>query len=457
MLDSLHAALIVPGFQGQTLLAVLVVGPRRSGAPYTDEEIMALTRLADDGVVALENARRYEELAFTARKLQSAQEQLLHQERLVAAGRLAMGLAHEIKNPLAAIKTFTEFLPERVHNPTFREQFVKIVTKEVERINRIVQSLSDFAKPLPLRIETLDVQGVLRELITLLSNECLKRQITVEQTYEPDAILLPADATQLKQAFLNLCLNALEAMERHGGTLSVQCRYQEGDAVIRIADTGIGIAKEHLAYLFDPFYTTKPGGMGLGLAVVKQVVEQHFGSITVESEPGRGSVFEMRLPLAVRFHPRTNESGVGASSDDRSRTENPPSDLLLPRPLQILVVDDEPKLREVLKTVLEGLGATVRLAETGEEALLQVGYQPLHLVILDLKLQAMDGFAVLTQLKRQAPSVGVLVLTGAFDEGIDREVRRLGALACLHKPLELPALKRQLVELARTLPIPRFS
>ena len=100
---------------------------------------------------------------------------------------------------------------------------------------------------------------------------------------------------------------------------------------------------------------------------------------------------------------------------------------------------------------------SVRLAETGEEALLQIGYQPLHLVILDLKLQTLDGFAVLTQLKRMAPSLAVVVLTGAFDEGIDQEVKRLGALACLHKPLELPALKRQLVELARTLPIPRFS
>lgn len=442
-LENLVAELIVPSFHGKRLLGFLVLGKRAlHTVTYTDEEVVALSRLAQSCAIALNNARSYEELRTTAQKLHSAQERLVRQERMVAAGRLALGLAHEIKNPLAAIKTFVEFLPDRYDDPAFRQEFTQVVGKEVERINQTVQSLSDFARPMLLKLETLDVQQILKENVALLSNDCLKRGIAIQQAFEPEQILIPTDANQLTQAFLNLCMNALEAMER-GGTLSVSCRYEAGEAVIRIADTGVGIPKEHLPALFDPFFTTKESGMGLGLAVVKQIVEQHLGSIRVESQPGAGSTFEIRLPLAVKFTPGMARSGEGGWRRDDEVVEAVPLDLL--------VVDDEPKIQALLKETFEMKGCRVRTSASGQEALALVEESMPQLMLLDLKLQDLDGFEVLKQVKMRHPLLPVIVITGSFDEGIDRYVRELGALACLHKPLDLRRLQRCVFETARSL------
>lgn len=442
ILENLRAEVIVPSIRGKRLLGFVALGARPDQRGYTDAEVAALARLARDCAVALDNARRYEEWEATAHKLQSAQGRLMQQERMVAAGKLAMGLAHEIKNPLAGIKTFTEFLPERFDNPEFRQEFTDVVTKEVDRINRIVSSLADFAKPILLKIETIDIQKVLKETAMLLSNDCLKRNVKLSQSFEPQPILLPGDASQLKQACLNLCLNALDAMEPQGGALSVSCQYHSGEATIRIADTGTGIAKEHLPHLFDPFFSTKQSGMGLGLAVVKQIVEQHIGSIRVESNVGVGTTFEIHLPLAVRFkaaHPLVDD---GAERSTPNETEVS---------LDLLVVDDEPKLQAVLKDVFEVMGSRVRVAASGEEALDLIAGEMPQLVLLDLKLQDIDGFAVLKHLKLRYPNLSIIVITGTFDESIDRYVKSLGALACFHKPLDLGLLLRQMSQLATQL------
>ncbi len=439
ILDNLRADLVVPSFRGRRLLGFVALGTKAHGHPYTEAEVTGLARLAREYAVALDNARRYEEWEATARKLQSAQGRLMQQERMVAAGKLAMGLAHEIKNPLAAIKTFTEFLPERYDDPNFRQEFSEVVGEEVDRINRIVQSLSDFAKPILLKIETIDVQKVLKDTTTLLSNDCLKRNVKLEQSFEPQPILLPGDPNQLKQAFLNLCLNALDAMETDGGTLSVSCQYRTGEAIICISDTGTGIAKEHLPQLFDPFFSTKQSGMGLGLAVVKQIVDHHLGSIRVESELGVGTTFEIRLPLAVRF--KATHPLVGNVAERSTPNETGIS-------LHLLVVDDEPKLQAMLKDVFGVMGSRVRVAASGEEALELIARDMPQLVLLDLKLQDMDGFEALKRLKLRYPALSVIVITGMFDESIDRYVKSLGALACFHKPLDLGLLLRQVFQLA---------
>lgn len=443
ILDNLRAELIVPSFRGRRLLGLVALGPKAHGHPYTEIEVTGLARLAREYAVALDNARRYEEWEATARKLQSAQGRLMQQERMVAAGKLAMGLAHEIKNPLAAIKTFTEFLPERYDDADFRQEFSEVVGEEVNRISRIVQSLSDFAKPILLKIETMDVQKVLKDTATLLSNDCLKRNVKLQQSFEPQPILLPGDPNQLKQACLNLCLNALDAMDK-GGTLSASCQYQSGEAVIRISDTGTGIAKEHLPQLFDPFFSTKQSGMGLGLAVVKQIVDHHLGSIRVESELGAGTTFEIRLPLAVRFRTLVQPS---AQQTDATDTAVP----RLTVPLDLVVVDDEPKMGTMLKEAFTSMGAQVRVVENGEDALQVIAERMPQLVLLDLKLPAMDGFEVLKRLKLRYPHIPILIITGYFDETIDRFVKELGALECFHKPLDLPAVQRKVAELATRL------
>jgi len=433
ILQNLGAELIVPSFQGKRLVGFVVLGPRNGREGYSRADMAVLRQLAASFPVALENAKCFEHLETAASKLSSTQTLLVEQQRLADAGKLALGLAHEIKNPLTGIKTFTEFLQERYDDPNFRQDFTRIVPAEVARINRIVQSLSDFARPPLLKLQAVDVQQVLVDTVSLLSNECFKRDIRVTKQLDSEPIYLTADPAALKQTFLNLCLNALDAMGK-GGTLSVSSCLEETVAVIRISDTGSGIPREHLATLFDPFFTTKQGGMGLGLAVVKQIVTQHLGTITVESNMGFGTTFEIRLPHAVRL---TSAQGIqvpsyGAGASEPTR---------LPVPIRVLVVDDELKILEFLRERFEHLGAKVRTAPSGEEALKVLAQEPQELAVLDLKLPSVDGFDVLKRIKSQYPTTAVAVITGMYDEQIDTFVRSLGALACIHKPLDIPRLQ----------------
>ena len=441
ILQNLKAELIVPSFKGKRLVGFVVLGQRGTGRAYSAAELAILRQLAASCVVALENAQRFEALEAAAEQLSSTRTLLVEQQRLADAGKLAMGLAHEIKNPLTGIKTFTEFLAERYDNPQFREEFMRVVPAEVARINRIVQSLADFAKPPLLKLQPVDVQQVAADTLSLLSNECLKRNVQVVRQFEAEPIYLTADPAALKQTVLNLCLNALDAMPR-GGTLSVSAQLQDTEAVVRISDTGTGIAPEHLKTIFNPFFTTKEGGMGLGLAVVQQIVNQHLGTIRVESTIGYGTTFEIRLPHAVRLGPAQGRQPPRYAGTPLE----PPHQLAAP--IRVLVVDDERKIQEVLRGRFESLGARVRAVPSGEEALAVLAKEPQELVVLDLKLPNADGFEVLTRIKEKALTTAVVVVTGMYDEQIDAYVRSLGALACLHKPLDLARLQELAYQVA---------
>ncbi len=223
-------------------------------------------------------------------------QEVAQSERLKSVAILAAGLAHEIKNPLTAIKTFTEFLPEKHQDPEFIAKFHRIVGKEVERIHDTVQNLLTFAKPEAWKREPVALADVIQETIALLSNDCLKRQIKTEVTVDP-LLRVIGDRTKLKQAVLNLCLNSLEAMEQ-GGDLHITTWQRNGHAVLEVRDTGLGIAKKDLAHIFDPFFTTKEMGTGLGLAVVHGIVKDHHGKIHIDSEAGRGTTVRMELPVS---------------------------------------------------------------------------------------------------------------------------------------------------------------
>ena len=226
-------------------------------------------------------------------------ERLRHEvtraERLKAVGTLAAGMAHEIKNPLAAIKTFTEFLPERYDNAEFREKFHRIVGGEVNRINHLVQRLLEFARPSAPQLALVQASEVMRETLECLQAITVQKRIRVETAFsEPDHI--QADREQLKQAFLNLLLNGIEAMQP-GGALNVTIRPRHGFVEILIEDTGPGIPQEILPRVFDPFYTTKDHGTGLGLSIVHTIVTEHGGHIALEGSPGRGTQVTLKFPL----------------------------------------------------------------------------------------------------------------------------------------------------------------
>jgi signal transduction histidine kinase len=307
-LVNVAAALIVPGFIEEKLVGFLALGEKLSGAGYSPDDLHAFSTLANEAAIAIDNARSYHELTTTNERLQLAYERLLKQERLAAAGQFATGMAHEIKNPLSAIKTFAEYLPEKYRDRAFREKFFKIVQSEIDRINTIVKELLEFAKPAPLQAQPVRVSQVLDETLTLLSNQTLKHGVEVQRAFLENGLTIHADPKQLKQMLLNLLLNSLEAMP-HGGRLTLATSLQDERLLLTVMmDTGCGIPDEYQAKLFDPFFTTKERGIGLGLVVVKGVVERHGGSMVIRSRPGAGTTVEVHLLVA------------GASKDTQSNS-----------------------------------------------------------------------------------------------------------------------------------------
>ncbi len=298
-MSKLGAVLAVPGLIEKDLIGFLALGLKLSQDGYSPDDLHAFTTLANEAAIAIENAMSYEELLKVNEQLKVASERLLVQERLAAAGQIATGMAHEVKNPLSAIKTFAQYLPEKYADPEFRRKFFRIVQAEIDRINTIVQQLSDFAKPAPPRFQPIRLASVVDDTLALLSGQCLKQGIEIQKAFGENGQLVQVDPQQIKQALLNLFLNSLEAMPA-GGRLRVETQLDPPYLTLRIVDTGSGIPPEHGEQVWDPFFTTKERGMGLGLAIVRGVVERHGGQVSITGRPGQGTVVSLNLPLIVQ-------------------------------------------------------------------------------------------------------------------------------------------------------------
>jgi two-component system sensor histidine kinase HydH len=252
-------------------------------APLTDEEGR------DMGVVLL---------LRDLREIRTLQEKVARGERLASLGRLAAGMAHEIRNPLSAIRGFAQYFRKRFSGQAEEEGYADVMVREVDRMNRVITDLLDFAGPKPLHREPCPLGEIVTHALHLLGPDITARAVRVERDEEPDLPPVPVDRDQMTQVILNLLLNALESMQT-GGTIRIGLkRCGPPPAVeIRIADTGIGIAAEDLPQVFEPFFSRKRKGSGLGLAIVHQIVEAHRGNIDVASRPGEGTSFRIRLPL----------------------------------------------------------------------------------------------------------------------------------------------------------------
>ncbi len=223
------------------------------------------------------------------------QEEINRTKHLAALGSLAAGVAHEIRNPLSSIKGFATYFRERYGEIPEDRETAEIMIGEVERLNRVIGQLLEFARPTTLHPVRGSITAVLEEVLKMLAGETAARGIETRMEISP-LPEIPFDRDRMKQVFLNLFLNALEAMSR-GGVLTVKA--QEGGAKwvqIEIIDTGHGITANDLERIFDPYFTTKPSGTGLGLAVVQKIMAAHRGEIRLESEPGRGTRAVILLP-----------------------------------------------------------------------------------------------------------------------------------------------------------------
>lgn len=231
-----------------------------------------------------------------ARRLEHLQETAAEAEKFKAVSTLAAGMAHEIKNPLTAIKAFAESIPEKQHDPAFLEKLHQVLTTESTRVQRIVQDLLDFAKPKEPQLKPIDPEVLLHSTLNFLSADLSKRSIQWSTDCRNEGAILKADPDQLRQVLINLIQNAADAMPE-GGRLSISTRCADGCLELAVSDTGCGIPKELLPKIFDPFVTTKTNGTGLGLAMVHSIIRAHHGTLRAESPTGRGATFTVRLPL----------------------------------------------------------------------------------------------------------------------------------------------------------------
>ncbi|XJZ25790.1 PAS domain S-box protein [Bacillota bacterium Lsc_1132] len=222
-------------------------------------------------------------------------EEILHrQDKLAAVGQLAAGVAHEIRNPLTSMKGYTEFLQLDEKDPE-RQEFLNIILDEIERVNSIVEDFMVLAKPKAVELEEKNLVPVVKNVLSLLEFEARKKNVRLHFDCEQEIIQIECDENRLKQVFLNFIKNGIEAMP-NGGDLSVTIVIQKKNVQISIQDTGVGISAEKLQKLGEPFFTTKKNGNGLGLMVSFKIIESHNGKVFVESEPNKGTTFNILLP-----------------------------------------------------------------------------------------------------------------------------------------------------------------
>lgn len=235
------------------------------------------------------------------------EEQVRRADRLSALGELSAGLAHEIRNPLASIKGTAEILKDYHAAGDKNQDFLDILIKEVNRLDKVVRDFLQFAKPQPMEIELCDVNEILRSVLLLIEQQAYQGKVELKTNLAENMPSLKGDSKHLHQVFLNLILNAIQAMP-NGGTLNIETTLQDKKInsdkevatlfiEVKISDTGIGIPPENRDKIFNPFFTTKKGGTGLGLAISYRIVENHKGSIFVQSAVGKGTAFIVRLPI----------------------------------------------------------------------------------------------------------------------------------------------------------------
>ncbi len=288
-------AICVPLVAQEEWLGVIVADNAFSRHPITEESERLLRLFASSASVALRNAQLISELKESLEREQKMREQLVHSERLAAIGELAAKVAHDLRSPLVTIGGYARQLQRNPSDPERVRRNIQIIVDEVERLERQLRDLLDFAAPKKPRLKKVNLSELVSRLAEIHRPSMEAAGVHLMVDFPPEPLFVMVDEIQMERVLLNLWRNAVEAMPE-GGTLSVRL-WREGDFVkISIRDTGVGIIPDELPNIFKPFYTTKSAGSGLGLAICKKIVDEHGGQIEVESTVGKGTTFTITLP-----------------------------------------------------------------------------------------------------------------------------------------------------------------
>ena len=421
----LRGSVAVPiSFRGQVVGALMI---------YSEEpEIFLEREVALVGEVAATITFGLEHLAATEehRKLEA---QISRAQKMESLGILAGGVAHDMNNVLGAILGLASAnLPDQPEESRTHRALETIV-KAAERGGKMVQRLLSFARESPAEELELDLNGILRDEVRLLERTTLAR-VCLELDLEPDLRLIRGDASALAHSFMNLCINAVDAMPE-GGTLTLRTRNKaEGWIEILVADNGSGMTPEVLERAIDPYFTTKAQGKGtgLGLPMVYTTVKAHHGELLIQSEPGQGTQVRVQFPA---IEPTTASKAL---SKDRPIG-------LAKDSLKVLLVDDDELIRTTFMMLLEVLGHEASTAARGEMALemLATQAQP-DVVILDMNMPGLGGQGTLPRLRSLCPTLPVLLATGRVDQTALDLVAAHPGVTLLSKPFSLAELQQYL-------------
>lgn len=298
----------VPLVARDSAVGVVLADHRFTGRAIVDADVLLLSMFANQAGLAIERADAYRRLEEQMRQLDEAHDELMRAERLAVVGELAAHVAHEIRNPLVTIGGFARsILRQEDLSDRVRERG-NIIVQEVERLERILKSVMDFTKPVQPVKQLASLNSLVEEVVDELWPLAEDHGLDITYDLTPDLEPLSIDPDQIKQVLINIVKNGLEAVvarqedlpadnESSPASIHLHTRGDDGFAVVSVRDNGIGMSPEVLENIFDPFYTIKVSGTGLGLAVTHKIVTDHGGTINVESEEGLGSTFEVLLPL----------------------------------------------------------------------------------------------------------------------------------------------------------------
>jgi hypothetical protein len=301
------------------LLSILIVRPVRSLHSYINQ-IEKNVSLLEDGkspaFPALAVSRRQDEIAELFRglnhlieRLNTANVKLIemhhreleHADRLAATGEMAAGIAHEIKNPIAGVLGALQVFRGETNLDQTHKDIMDEMMVQLERVNHAVNDLLQYARPTPPMMEKIDVRDILEKTASILSQQAKEKNISINKMYGKESLVVPADKKQIQQAFWNVILNAIQAVDAQG-VVTIDAKMDDNVLLISISDNGKGIPPEQVDQVFKPFFTTKHKGTGLGMTITKRIIEQHQGSLHVKSAVGSGTTVTIRLPKEKEGH-----------------------------------------------------------------------------------------------------------------------------------------------------------
>jgi PAS domain S-box-containing protein len=425
--------LVVPISRGDRIVAILGVGNKAQD--YTQQDVEVVTYLADVAYEIVQSKR-------AAEQQKKLQDQLFQAQKFEAIGTLAGGIAHDFNNLLMGIQGRASLISIDLEKSHPFSEHIDAIEEYVRGASDLTNQLLGFARGGKYEVRNIDINELLQESVNMFGRT--KKQIRIHTKLSDISPVVAADRGQIKQVLLNLFVNAWQAMPL-GGELYIEssivflgeafCLPYQAEpgryAQISVMDTGIGMDESVRKRVFDPFFTTKEKsrGTGLGLASAYGIVQNHAGIIAVSSEIGRGTTFNIYLPV----------------SDHKAHREDTPEEMLVAGSGTILLVDDEEMITDVGRAMLEKLGYHVLVAKDGQKAIEMVSNNGDHisLVILDLVMPGLDGGTTFDIIREMQPEMPIILSSGYSIKGQATDIMSRGCDGFIQKPFNIPELSQQ--------------